>query len=133
MKYRIGLAAVACVAIFVAGFLVAQQTSAAPAIYVGWWKCHPNLTLQVSGSKVRCWQAPETQYADPMNCLVGQAYRQDYAGTRDKCVTGIGPAAVAFDPACSNPRDGRLVVRRGKDRCEYVSKGHSAAPTYKTN
>ena len=118
-------------AIVVLGFS-ALKTDAAE--YKGWFRCPtngiPSFELQVRSKKVRCWARGGYYYAPPNKCLPGQTYKQNYNGKRDKCVTGIGPAALSFDPSC--PPGHALRVESGKDRCRKYYRARSISPGVKT-
>lgn len=89
------------------------------------------IQLQIKNDAVRCYAPAGYIHSDVGNCLPGQAYRIDYTGNADKCVTGIGTAAIAADPPCNSGHS--LDRRSGKDRCRKPQAEYIRAPTNEVN
>ncbi len=105
--------------------------SSTPAdAYTGWYWCGGgDRVLQVQGTKVRCWIQATRDNKKINPCLPGQVYKKDYNGNKDKCVTGIGSAAVVMDPGC--PANYTLNPKHGKDNCQRTFPARSEAPKWK--
>lgn len=89
------------------------------------------IQFQVKNNAARCYIAPGYLYMDVGNCLPGQTYRTDYTGNADKCVTGIGTAAVIADPPCASGYS--LERRSAKDRCRRPQAEEIRAPYREVN
>jgi hypothetical protein len=117
-------------------FVVQAIVVAAPAEADTYYACGSAIggrpiELQVKDGAVRCYAAASYRYYDVGNCFPGQNYDIDYTGNADKCVTGIGTAAVVADPPCGAGQS--LDRRPGKDRCRKLLSEYIRAPDNEVN
>jgi hypothetical protein len=84
-----------------------------------WYGCisAPHIIFQRQGNKTRCLYRGEEIFKPLKPCLPGQAFRQDYQGTSDYCVTQVGSIVKKFTPGC--PGTYKIKRRSGKDICSY--------------